>query len=699
MKTASVLLALLALQPAFAQDWLWTRDDRLLNPSGIDLQTNVTQFQVLDWYGDGLWDFMINETGSLVYYEQMTDDPPFWIARDLNLPEIGFRDPNFYPDAGLPKNFRFIDWDDDGDFDLAADSSKFWWNVSSNANPIWQPDNDLLSGIEFGYNLFFADYEGDGDWDAVADFESFYGGSKFFVNDGSNVNPSWTRLDTLLVDVFSTTQLTHWNSDQVFDVTAIIPVPADPCNCAAIWIMENNNTPFSPEWQNVELNYFPLFWGTLKEPVFPTYDVVDYNRDGLPDVIKNDWDRHLTFFLNTGNEDSVGFQLSADVILGAVNVESKARPFFLDSDKNDESHLVISEDRFMDYFYHFVYQGKVTTFENHNGHFDPGFQLDVALPNPFKAGIPNLTTGYTFNFADTDSDGDKDILSSYFTISTNNHVTGSRVEYFQNTGSMEQPNWVADTTGFPSIDVPGALFYDPHLIDIDHDGQLDLFIQSAGKYKFLTRSTIPELHWSEIPEWLTGIASPEHHSAVFADLTRDGLPDLIFGETDGTLSFYKNIGSATAPVWYHIRDAFVGINVGSLAVPAFADLNGDTRLDLVVGNGDGRLFYFHNESTVDVATGPQPETFQLHQNYPNPFNPETTIEYELAQPGHVRLTIYNLLGQRVQTLVDSWQPAGPYRINWDGGGERGARSVSSGVYVYELKIGETVLRKKMVLLH
>lgn len=111
---------------------------------------------------------------------------------------------------------------------------------------------------------------------------------------------------------------------------------------------------------------------------------------------------------------------------------------------------------------------------------------------------------------------------------------------------------------------------------------------------------------------------------------------------------------------------------------------------------------------VVEETPSQPNDFHLAQNYPNPFpqsgsafadNPETTIEYELAQAGHVRLTIYNLLGQRIRTLVDAWQPAGSHRMSWDGSGDRGAKSVSSGVYVYELKIGETVLRKKMVLLH
>ncbi|HEX9654534.1 MAG TPA: FG-GAP-like repeat-containing protein, partial [bacterium] len=122
MKPVLVAVLLLALQPLSAQTWQWTRDDRVLNPSGIDINSNSAQFQVLDWNGDGLWDFMINETGALVYYERVPGQPSFWIKRDPSLPEVGLNSPIFY-EPRQPKNFRFVDWDGDGDLDLAADGS------------------------------------------------------------------------------------------------------------------------------------------------------------------------------------------------------------------------------------------------------------------------------------------------------------------------------------------------------------------------------------------------------------------------------------------------------------------------------------------------------------------------------------------------------------------------------------------------
>jgi len=91
-----------------------------------------------------------------------------------------------------------------------------------------------------------------------------------------------------------------------------------------------------------------------------------------------------------------------------------------------------------------------------------------------------------------------------------------------------------------------------------------------------------------------------------------------------------------------------------------------------------------------------PNLFLLHQNYPNPFNPETTIQFELPQNTHVRLEIYNLLGQRVTTLLDKHKPAGHHTLKWDGKDQMG-NDVASGIYFYKLVAGDFCQIKKMVL--
>ena len=87
----------------------------------------------------------------------------------------------------------------------------------------------------------------------------------------------------------------------------------------------------------------------------------------------------------------------------------------------------------------------------------------------------------------------------------------------------------------------------------------------------------------------------------------------------------------------------------------------------------------------------------LYQNSPNPFNPSTTILYSLATRSHATITIYNVLGQEVNVIVDDVKSAGEYRASWDGA-DFGGRGVASGIYFYRLSAGDHTETAKMVLL-
>lgn len=92
-----------------------------------------------------------------------------------------------------------------------------------------------------------------------------------------------------------------------------------------------------------------------------------------------------------------------------------------------------------------------------------------------------------------------------------------------------------------------------------------------------------------------------------------------------------------------------------------------------------------------------PMTYDLSQNQPNPFNPMTHIAYQLPQAGRVTLQIFNIQGQTVRTLVDTYEPAGYHTVIWDGTDGSG-RMVSSGVYFYRMTSGTFAATRKMVLL-
>lgn len=92
-----------------------------------------------------------------------------------------------------------------------------------------------------------------------------------------------------------------------------------------------------------------------------------------------------------------------------------------------------------------------------------------------------------------------------------------------------------------------------------------------------------------------------------------------------------------------------------------------------------------------------PSDFALEQNYPNPFNPTTEIEYSIISAGNFSINIYNILGQKVKTLVDEFHPVGNYRVQWDGVDESGQR-VGSGIYFYSLNGNNVNMTRKMILL-
>ena len=96
--------------------------------------------------------------------------------------------------------------------------------------------------------------------------------------------------------------------------------------------------------------------------------------------------------------------------------------------------------------------------------------------------------------------------------------------------------------------------------------------------------------------------------------------------------------------------------------------------------------------------------FSLKQNYPNPSNPSTDIRYTVRgsqsvvrSPLHTTLKIYNILGEKVRTLVDEPKSAGSYEVVWDGKDDKG-KEVASGIYFYQLKTGDFTETKKMLLL-
>ena len=107
-------------------------------------------------------------------------------------------------------------------------------------------------------------------------------------------------------------------------------------------------------------------------------------------------------------------------------------------------------------------------------------------------------------------------------------------------------------------------------------------------------------------------------------------------------------------------------------------------------------FVFYN-STLSVENAFIPLSFRLLQNYPNPFNPITTVRYELPEDSFVDVTVYDMLGNVVNNLVNANQSSGYRSVQWNATNNQG-EPVSAGVYLYKIQAGNFVDTKKMILL-
>ena len=111
-----------------------------------------------------------------------------------------------------------------------------------------------------------------------------------------------------------------------------------------------------------------------------------------------------------------------------------------------------------------------------------------------------------------------------------------------------------------------------------------------------------------------------------------------------------------------------------------------------------KIFWVDGQNNVSLSeTRSLPNRFKIHQNYPNPFNPTTTLEYELPLNTFVQITIYDMLGNVVNHLVNEAQTSGYKSVIWNATNNLG-HPVSAGVYIYNIEAGDFRQTKKMILL-
>jgi hypothetical protein len=210
------------------------------------------------------------------------------------------------------------------------------------------------------------------------------------------------------------------------------------------------------------------------------------------------------------------------------------------------------------------------------------------------------------------------------------------------------------------------------------------------------------------------------------------IPDKNIRWTIKTDKGIKDLDSKTIPakdVFYHITTLYDGTNF-DIYINGILDNHEShtglilrTSIDLTIGQvlpnnpgvnfkgalDDIRIFnyalsteeiqnLYHEKTSVDQQNLSQlPDEYDLKQNYPNPFNALTTIRYQMREAGQIKIEIYDILGQKVRTLLDQQKGAGYYSVWWDGKNDQG-KLVSSGVYIYKMKSKNFLKSRKLLLI-
>ena len=207
---------------------------------------------------------------------------------------------------------------------------------------------------------------------------------------------------------------------------------------------------------------------------------------------------------------------------------------------------------------------------------------------------PSVRSAATPAMADMNGDGKMDIMIG--------SSTGANVLYY-NTGTSTVPSWTAaPSTANVSISdtysVPAFGNLDPGT-----DSNRDLLIGGrGGVYAYRNTGTASAPLWTRQSSWdITGLPSNRFYAPTIKDINGDGLPDVLLGNTVGTVVAYKNIGSSTNPVW-SAQASWNGPSVASgSAQPALVDVDGDGLVDLMIGDNAGTVFGYRNTGS---ASGP-----------------------------------------------------------------------------------------------
>ena len=501
----------------------------------------------------------------------------------------------FLGGLNLPRP-QFADIDADGDYDLFAQELTgeimFFENTgsASDARFVWRTDQ--YEGLDVGEWYRFVDLDGDGDLDLLG--EQPYSYVRLFRNEGTPEVPAFTSTVDSLQDasgraLFADRQnipsLTDIDCDGLLDLF-IGRIDGTVFRYESIGLDEQDIPRFKLITQRFEDIEIVAQFASLHGANALTFH--DLDDDGDQDLFWGDFfEPGVLLIPNTGS-------------CASPNLRGEPLPFptgepVRTSGYNATLFVDIDGDGDEDFFI-----GVLGGAFNPNHTSADNFYFLEAVGDDFAVRTKRFLTTIDIGaetiprFADLDGDGDADLLLSN-KIATDDFYTG-RIHYFENQGSVEAPSFQHKGP----LDLEGQFHFAPAMADIDADGDLDMLTGTWNKGILHYRNTGGALapSFELIEDATVNLTRGSNSVPALVDIDADGDLDMFIGESSGELNFYRNAGSATAPLFELVSDNFDDIDVGRRSAPTFADLDGDGDQDMMLGREGKGIALYRNVGTA-----------------------------------------------------------------------------------------------------
>jgi hypothetical protein len=661
----SIFVICMMPDESFCQNWL--RVDSMFNPSGVAVQ-NFSAPAFADLNGDGVLDLLLGNGSSAKV--------GFFRGLGMSLPPTYLRDTSvlysIYAGGMAGTNSDYpaaCDLDGDRDVDLVIGGYNgllYYVNIGDTVSPHWLRVDSVFAeaNAHIGTDAkpAFADLDADGDLDLLVGIgESLFGGPPAgvtfgFRNTGSRLMARFTFDSTLVFgipDIGLNSYPTLIDIDNDGDNDLLLGR-----DLATLVHYRNTGSPASPTWTLNTTTFFVVEGTTYwKNPT-----LVDIDRDGDFDLVYGTSDGTLYTYLNIGSVSSPQFQYNAGYF-PVIRISGNGATVSLADFDNDNDLDFVSGD----------WLGRFQYFRNDGTAHLPRFTPATASFSTLDAGSYSSPV-----FVDLDGDTDQDIVSG---------ALDGLIHCYINTG----PGFAQNTTIFSGIDV--GFMSAPAFADLDFDGDLDMIVGAEEATMLQFYKNTGDNTFVLDNSFIAGVTSVRDGQPAFVDLDADGDYDLIIGGISGGLLYFRNIGTPVLPSWSRDDALLAEVSVRQDAAAGFADMNGDGKPDVIVGEYNGNFTYFKNQLPTSVAEhSSQQSVFLLEQNYPNPFNPSTTIEYYIPAPGFVSIRVFDVLGREVTTLVDDEKGVGRHSVVFN------ASNLASGVYYYRLHSGNILAARRILLI-